>query len=71
VQGDHEEHCLWRPIVDTGRAPAKTERGATRSSSPGLVSKPEATFTDEYADRGFLFSRLPVLRTEILGISIL
>ncbi len=57
------------PIVDAATAAAKSGAEATRSSSPETLSKPEATVADEYAERGFSFSRLPYTREEVLGIS--
>jgi CHAT domain-containing protein/tetratricopeptide (TPR) repeat protein len=57
------------PIVDAPPLPAKNGAEATRSASPQPVSKPDATVADEYAERGFSFSRLPYTRSEVLGIS--
>jgi CHAT domain-containing protein/Tfp pilus assembly protein PilF len=57
------------PLVDTPAAPAKNGAEATRSASPEPATKPEATVADEYAERGFSFSRLPYTRAEVLGIS--
>jgi CHAT domain-containing protein/Tfp pilus assembly protein PilF len=57
------------PIVDAPAASTKNGAEATRSASPEPVSKPETTVADEYAERGFSFSRLPYTREEVLGIS--
>jgi CHAT domain-containing protein/Tfp pilus assembly protein PilF len=57
------------PIVDAPAGPAKNGAEATRSLSPEQESKPEATVSQEYAERGFSFSRLPYTRAEVLGIS--
>jgi CHAT domain-containing protein/Tfp pilus assembly protein PilF len=57
------------PIVDAPAASTKNGAEATRSASPEPVSKLETTVADEYAERGFSFSRLPYTREEVLGIS--
>jgi CHAT domain-containing protein/Tfp pilus assembly protein PilF len=57
------------PLVDTSTVSAKNGAEATRSASPEPATKPEATVADEYAERGFSFSRLPYTREEVLGIS--
>jgi CHAT domain-containing protein len=57
------------PIVDAPAGPVKNETDATRSPSSELDSKSAKTVADEYADRGFSFSRLPYTRAEVLGIS--
>jgi CHAT domain-containing protein/Tfp pilus assembly protein PilF len=59
------------PIVDAPAAPAKNGADATRSPSQEPELKSAATVADEYAERGFSFSRLPYTRAEVLGISTL
>ncbi len=57
------------PIVDAPAAPAKNGAEATRSPSQEPELNSAATVADEYAERGFSFSRLPYTRAEVLGIS--
>jgi CHAT domain-containing protein len=57
------------PIVDAPRALTKNGAEATRSPSEEPELKSAATVADEYAERGFSFSRLPYTRAEVLGIS--
>jgi CHAT domain-containing protein len=57
------------PTFDTPAGRTKNGAAASRSLSPELDSKPEATVSQEYAERGFSFSRLPYTRAEVLGIS--
>ena len=57
------------PIVDAPAGPTKKGMEVTRSLSPEPESKPEATVSQEYAERGFSFLQLPYTRAEVLGIS--
>jgi CHAT domain-containing protein len=57
------------PIVDAIAGPVKNGMDATRSPSSEPGSKSATTVADEYAERGFSFSRLPYTRAEVLGIS--
>ena len=53
------------PVVPPSSEKKTATEDATRTALPG----PEAPVTDEYAERGFSFTRLPYTRDEVLGIS--
>jgi CHAT domain-containing protein len=57
------------PIVESPAGPTKKGAELTRSLSTEPESKPEETVSEEYAERGFSFSKLPYTRAEVLGIS--
>jgi CHAT domain-containing protein len=69
---DHPRKTLLAfgdPLIDVPAGPAENGVTATRAPSEEPESKSAATVAEEYAERGFSFSRLPYTRAEVLGIS--
>ena len=56
------------PIIDVPARPAENGVQATRALSQEPEPKSAATVAEEYAERGFSFSRLPYTRAEVLAI---